>query len=154
MRNFLVLVILAITAFSCQETCNESECSGRSAIFSFRVLNSDGFDMVYQLNQIDEDSVKVLGSNPGAISTLEKEVSVKLFDTIPVFQFNVDNVHLRYLIRTKTADTTITDTLRTDYIIENSDCCGVELKEFTATLNSVPLCEDCKPDQVYTILRE
>ncbi len=141
-------------AMSCQETCNESECGGRSAVFSFRVLNSNGFDMVFELNQIDRDSVKVLGSNPGAISSLEKQISIKSFDTIPVFQVDVDNVHLRYLIRTITADTTITDTLRTEYILDNSDCCGVELKEFSATLNSEPLCVDCQPGDVYTILRD
>ncbi|QNL22755.1 hypothetical protein HZR84_12660 [Hyphobacterium sp. CCMP332] len=154
MRNLFVLVIIAILMLSCQDTCDESDCSGRSALFSFRVLNSNGFDMVYELNQIDKDSIKVLGSNPGAISNLQKEISVKLFDTIPVFQFSVDNVHLRYLIRTITSDTTITDTLRTDYILDNSDCCGVELREFSATLNSEPLCEDCQPEDVYIIVRD
>ncbi len=154
MRNLFVLVMIATLMLSCQDTCDESDCSGRSALFSFRVLNSNGFDMVYELNQIDADSIKVLGSNPGAISNLQKEISVKLFDTIPVFQFSVDNVHLRYLIKTITSDTTITDTLRTDYILDNSDCCGVELREYSATLNSEPLCEDCQPEDVYIIVRD
>lgn len=153
MRKLLWLIILA-AFMSCQEDCEVSECEGRSAIFSFRVLNSNQFDMVFELNQISQDSVFVVGSNEGAISSLPKELSIKFIDTIPVFQFNVDNVHLRYLVETRTADTVITDTIRTDYILENSECCGIELKSYSAYLNDVLICEDCQPELVHPITRD
>ena len=142
---------------SCQDTCDESECKGRAALFSFRILNQSGIDVVFLLSKIDQDSVFVLGSNDGAISTLDKFLTVKEIqtpsDTFNVFQFAVDNVHLRYLIETRTADTTITDTIRTDYILQNSDCCGVELLEYEATLNGEPLCENCQADEYHVLLR-
>ncbi len=153
MRYILLLVISSLLCYSCQEKCNESDCRAGSALFSFRVLDQNQNDVVFDLNQINKDSVKVFGSNDGAISTLEKQVTIKMFDTIPVFQFSVDNVHLRYLIRTRTADTTITDTLRTEYILESSECCGIELIQFEATLNGLMLCEDCQPGQINTIIR-
>lgn len=156
MRFILLLVIISFAAISCQETCNESDCKGSAALFSFRVLDENQLDLVFDSTVVDSlviDSVKVFGSNDGAISTLEKQLSIKSFDTIPVFQFNVDNVHLRYLVRTYSSGTTITDTLRTEYILQNSDCCGIELLSYQSTLNGTLLCNDCQPSQINTILR-
>lgn len=157
MRITAWLIFASLFLVSCQDPCNESECRGGGAIFSFRLLDAAGNDVVFELNRISRDSVFALGSNENAISTLQRDLSVKEIttesDTFNVFQFAVDNVHFRYLLQTRTADTTITDTLRTDYILENSDCCGVELLEYEATLNGEALCEDCRPDQIHVLLR-
>jgi hypothetical protein len=157
MRITAWLIFASLFILSCQDPCNESECRGGSAIFTFRLLDEAGNDVVFQLNRINPDSVFALGSNENAISTLPRELSIKELttesDTFNVFQFAVDNVHFRYLLQTRTADTTITDTLRTDYILENSDCCGVELIEYDATLNGNDLCEGCRPEQIHVLLR-
>ena len=150
----IVIITLSVFVFSCQDTCNESECTGSSSTFSFRLVDENQNDLVEgPFARIDRDSVFVYGSNKGAISKLEKEVTIKLFDTIPVFQFSVDFVHTRYLIETRTASATVIDTLNTEYILDNSDCCNIELIEYQAIVNGDPICEQCQPETVHLFNR-
>jgi hypothetical protein len=153
-NNILIAFLFSTVLFSCQKKCDESECRGSSALFSFRLVDESFNDKVYgPFAEIDPDSVIVYGSNKGSISILLKELTVKNFDTIPVFQFNVDFIHSRYIIETRTADTTISDTIGTTYILENSDCCNIELLQYDAILNSQELCIDCKPINVHLLKR-
>lgn len=150
----IVIIFFALSVFSCQDTCNESECTGASSTFSFRLVDENQNDLVEgPFARIDQDSVFVYGSNKGAISKLQKELTIKLIDTIPVFQFNVDFVHTRYLIETRTADTVVVDTLNTEYILDNSDCCNIELIEYQANVNGNLICEQCQPETVHLFNR-
>lgn len=150
----LLLISLSFFLFSCEDNCDEDECKESSAIYSFRFVDESLNDLVDgPFARISMDSVFVYGNNEGAFSKLEKEVTVKYFDTIPVFQFNVDNTHQRYLIETRTADTTITDTLGTSYSLQLSECCGTELNSFNARVNGEVQCENCSSEEIHLFTR-